>query len=174
MKELLRKVALIAPLVAATMSPAFAQSADEMPMMGMMGGGCPMMGMMGHEMADQSMMAQGMMERGMGNMAAMAEGRLAYLRSALGITPQQEQAWTSYADAVKARISAMQDMRQSMMDTMQKGNAMARMDARIAGMEAMLEAMKAVKPATEKLYGLLSDKQKEVADQLIGMHCGAM
>lgn len=172
MKELLRTLTLIAPLVAATMSSAVAQSDGEMPMKGMMGGGCPMMGMMSHEMADQSMMSQGMM--GMGNMAAMAEGRLAYLRSALGITPEQEQAWTGYADAVKVRISAMQDMRQGMMDAMQNGNAMARMDARIAGMEVMLEAMKAVRPATGKLYGLLSDKQKEVADQLIGMHCGAM
>jgi len=34
--------------------------------------------------------------------------------------------------------------------------------------------MKAVKPATDRLYTALTDAQKKVADQLIGMDCGAM
>jgi hypothetical protein len=41
-------------------------------------------------------------------------------------------------------------------------------------MEAMVETMKAVKPATEKLYAVLSDEQKKIADELIGTDCGAM
>jgi hypothetical protein len=41
-------------------------------------------------------------------------------------------------------------------------------------MESMLEAMKAVKPATEELYKVLSDDQKKVADELLGLGCGAM
>ena len=40
-------------------------------------------------------------------------------------------------------------MRTGMMDAMQKGGAIERMEIRIKGMEAMVEAMKAVKPATE-------------------------
>jgi DNA-binding transcriptional LysR family regulator len=43
-----------------------------------------------------------------------------------------------------------------------------RMDARIKSMETMVDSMKAVKPATEKLYAVLTDEQKKVADQLIG------
>jgi hypothetical protein len=61
-----------------------------------------------------------------------------------------------------------------MMDAMQKGSATERMDARITGMEAMVDAMKAAKPATEQLYAVLNDEQKKTADQLIGMDCGAM
>jgi hypothetical protein len=38
----------------------------------------------------------------------------------------------------------------------------------------MVESMSAVKPATEKLYGVLTDEQKKIADQLIGNDCGAM
>lgn len=41
-------------------------------------------------------------------------------------------------------------------------------------MEVMLDAMKAMEPATEKLYAGLKGEQKKIADQLIGAHCGAM
>jgi hypothetical protein len=68
----------------------------------------------------------------------------------------------------------MQSRRQSMMDAMQKGSAIERMNARIAGMEVMLDSMKAVNPAIEKLYAVLTDEQKKKADELIGMDCGAM
>jgi hypothetical protein len=172
-------------LVAAACSPSFAQSAGEMPMMGMMGGGCLMMQdmadqgmmgqtMMGQTMMGQTMMGQNMMAKGMGNMAAMVEGRLAYLKSALGITQEQEPVWISYVDTVKSQVAAMQGMHQNMIEVMQKGSAVDRMDARIGAMEAMLDAMKAMKPATEKLYAGLKDEQKKIADQLIGTHCGAM
>jgi ASC-1-like (ASCH) protein len=60
------------------------------------------------------------------------------------------------------------------MEAMQKGSAIERIDARIKSMEAMVETMKAVKPATEKLYAVLSDEQKKIADELIGTDCGAM
>jgi len=179
MIKLLTTAALTLALSMPTLSPSVAQTnTQSMPMMGMMGGGCTMMGMMGRGMMGQGMMGQGMMGQGMMgdavNMAAMVEGRLAYLRSALSIADAQNAAWTEYAEALKARVSAMQGMHQSMIEAMQKGGAIERMDARIAGMAAMLEAMKAVKPATEKLYAALNDEQKKLADQLIGMDCGAM
>lgn len=156
--------ALAFTLSAAALSPSVAQTADQTsPMMGMMGGGCPMIGMMG----------QGMMG-GQARMGAMVEGRLAYLKSEINITDAQIDAWNGYADAVKGRVDVMQGRRQAMMDAMQKGSAIERMDARIKSIEAMVEAMKAVKPATEKLYAVLTDEQKKVADQLIGMDCGAM
>lgn len=64
--------------------------------------------------------------------------------------------------------------REDLMETMQKGSATERMDARIKGMEAVVEALTAVKPATEKLYAAQSDEQKRAADELIGIDCGAM
>jgi hypothetical protein len=189
MTKLLVTAALTLALSMAPLSPIIAQTTPQtMPMMSMMGGGCAMMGMMdrgmmGQRMTGQGMMGQGMMGQGMmaggmmggaANMAAMIEGRLAYLRSALNIADAQNVAWTGYAEAVKARVSAVQKMHQGMIEAMQKGSAIERMNARIAGMEAMLEAMKAVRPASEKLYAALNDEQKKLADQLIGMDCGAM
>ena len=38
----------------------------------------------------------------------------------------------------------------------------------------MIEAMKVLKPATEKLYAVLTDEQEKVANQLIRPDRGAM
>ena len=104
----------------------------------------------------------------------MVDGRLAYLKGELGITDAQTKAWDAYAAAVKARVEHMQGMHEMMAGTMQKGTATERMDARIAGMEATLDSLKALKPTTEGLYAVLTDEQKKVADELIGVDCGAM
>jgi hypothetical protein len=150
-------------------------------MMGMMGGGCPMigmMGMMGPGMAGPGMWGQGEWGPGMmgpgSRMGTVVDARLAYLKGELAITEAQTEAWNAYAEAATTRVDVMQGMRESMFSVMQEGSATERMDARIGGMEAMLEAMKALKPATENLYAALTDEQKKVADQLIGADCGAM
>jgi uncharacterized small protein (DUF1192 family) len=137
--------------------------------MGMMGGGCSMMGMMG-----QNKMGHGMMQGHHAGMSSVVEGRLAYLKSELGITEAQAAAWSAYADAARARVGGMQSMHTDMMASMEKGGAIERMDTRIKGMEAMLEAMRAIKPATEALYATLTPEQKAIADDLIGNDCGAM
>lgn len=156
--------------------PAFSQNRSGP--MGMMGGDCPMMGMMGRGMmgrgaSDDDEGGYGMM-RHRPRMGALADGRLAYLKSELEITDAQAAAWDAYAGAVEARVETMQGMHEGMMQTMQSGTAVERMDARIAGMEAMLASLKAMKPATEGLYAALSDEQKKLADELIGIGCGAM
>ena len=141
---------------------------------GMMGGGmggmmssCPMMGgMMGSGM-------QGMMGMMMSS-GPMMEGGLAYQKAELGITEDQTAAWDGYAAAVKARGTAMQGMHADMMKAMQEGSAPERMDAHIKAMESMVESLKALKPATEALYAVLTDEQKKKADQLLGGGCGMM
>ena len=147
---------------------------------GMMG--CPMMGMMdqnrmdgmpGHGgqgmpgMTGQGMMGHGMM--GSGSMAAMLEGRIAYLRTELGITEAQGAAWKEYVDALKSRMSDMQSMRQEMKGAMHSGTALDRVKARAKMMEGMATSMKALTPALEGLYKVLTDEQKKQADQLLGM-----
>ena len=169
MLKLLATTALSIVLGTVVLAPALAQTAYPAgSMMGMLGGGCPTMAMMGPERLGQGMMARE------ARMRAMVAGRLAYLKDELDITEAQSQAWKAYADAVNSRVEAMQGMRQNMMRAIQKGSAVERMDARIKSMEVMLEAMKTVKPATEKLYAALTDEQKNNADELIGMDCGAM
>lgn len=175
MNQIFASAALALAVSSTAIAPSYAQT--NVPaghMMGMAGGGCPMMGMMGQGLMGQGMMRQGMMPGNQEKMGAMAENRLAYLKTELQITDAQADVWTAYADAIKARVDAMQSMRTGMMDAMQKGGAIERMEIRIKGMEAMVEAMKAVKPATEKLYAALTPEQKKVADRLIGADCGAM
>lgn len=148
-----------------------------MGMMGMVGPGMmnpDMMGMMGPGMMGPGMTNRDAMSGYNARMASMVEGRLAYLKSALGITEAQSEPWSGYAAAVTGQAQAMQSMHQGMMDNMLKGGAIERMDARITGMAAMVEAMRSVKPPMETLYGVLNEEQKKIADQLIGMDCGAM
>ena len=136
--------------------------------MGMMGGGRGMMG------GGMGMMGQGMGPGMMMGRGPMMEGRLAYLKAELAITDAQTAAWDGYVSAVKVRGDSMQNMHATMMQAMQSGTAMARMDAHTKHMEGMLEAMKALKPATEALYKVLSDDQKKKADLLLGMGCCMM
>jgi hypothetical protein len=175
MNQMFATAALALAVSSTAIAPSHAQT--NVPaghMMGMAGGGCPMMDMMGQGLMGQGMMRQGMMPGNQGKMGAIAESRLANLKTKLQITDAQADVWKAYADAIKARVDTMQGMRTGMMDAMQKGGAIERMEIRIKGMEAMVEAMKAVRPATEKLYAALSPEQKKVADRLIGTDCGAM
>jgi hypothetical protein len=171
MNSFLKATALALLLSGGALSPALAADSDApASSMGMMGGGCTMMGMMGHDKMGRGMMMPGHHA----GVSSVVEGRLAYLKSELGITDAQAAAWSSYADAVRARVEGMQGMHMEMMNAMQKGGAIDRMDARIKGMEAMLETMRAIKPATEGLYAVLTAEQKVIADDLIGSDCGAM
>ena len=191
------KAAMAAALLAMTATLSLAQGqqpGQQMPMMGpgmgmggqnMMGmgmmGGCPTMGgnmgMMGPGM--QGMMGPGMMGQGMGpgimmGRGPMVEGRLAYLKAELGISDSQAAAWDGYVSAVKARGEAMQSMHATMMQAMQVGTAVDRMNAHITAMQSMMDSMNALKPATEALYKVLNDDQKKKADVLLGMGCCMM
>ena len=147
---------------------------SQSPAMGMMGGqgmmGGGMMGMMGPGMMGQGMMGPGMM-MGFG---PMMEGQLAYLKAELAITDAQKEAWDAYVNSVKARATTMQGMRAAMMQSMQSGSAVDRMEAHTQAMQSMVESMKATKPATEALYKVLTDEQKKKADLLLGNGCCMM
>ncbi len=134
---------------------------------GMMGpammGGCGMIGGMGHGGM------RGMMMTSM----PMTEAKLAYMKADLGITDAQASAWEDYARAVRTQYSAMDAMRGDMMKAM-GGSALDRMDARIKALETVVDNLKALKPATTALYAVLTDAQKEKANQLLGGACGMM
>ena len=132
-----------------------------------MDGGC---GMMEHDMMGFGHMMGG---HGWGRRGGM-EGRLAYLKDELEITAAQADAWKDYAEAVTARADAMRAARHAIWDAMEKGGVLERIDARISGMETMLQSLKSVRPAVEKLYDALDDDQKTRADDLLGVGCGAM
>lgn len=166
--------ALLASAVTASVAMAQGQGqgqGQQMPMMGpgMMGQN----GMMGRGM--HGMMGQGMMGPGMMmGFGPMMQGQLAYLKAELGITDAQTKAWDNYVSAVEARSTTMQGMHAAMMQSMQTGTALERMEAHIQAMQNIVESMKAIKPATEALYKVLTDEQKKKADLLLGNGCCMM
>ena len=149
--------AIILPITAGAIAQDQRQG---MPMKGQGSGmtGCPMMG------GDMQMDPQ--------KMAAKFEGRIASLKTALGIKEDQMDAWNKYVEALKARQASMQG--KGMMGAMQKGTAVEKMDAHIKHMEAMVQGLKAMKPATEALYQVLSDEQKKMADAQLSKGCRMM
>jgi hypothetical protein len=128
--------------------------------------------MMGHMMCGKRGMRKG--HGKMPPSVPMMEGRLAYVKADLEITDAQLPAWNAYADAVRARRAKMEEMHAEMMKAKESGDALQRMDARIKGLETMLDSLKASKPAMEALYAALTDEQKKKADQLLARRGGMM
>jgi hypothetical protein len=152
----LRKLALAAGLLLLA-APVLAESNEPAADTGTNGG-------MGHHMTGRPM-GHGMW--GLWDPKAMVEGRLAYIKTALGITDEQAAAWNSYADASRANSQSMQETRKGMHEKMQNGSALDRMQSRIAMMEARLDALKKIQPATEALYKTLTPEQQKKADHLL-------
>lgn len=180
--KILRKAVLgaaVAALISCGGSAAWAQTsqpgapAGQAPPQGMMGYGMPMMG--------PGMMGYGtpMMPGGVGPMMGMmpgqhVEGRIAFLRTELGITQAQAPVWDTFAEALRASARAMADMHGQMMPMMQQGPQAMPLAQRLELQERMmtlhLEALRRVRSAAGPLYAALDERQKRVADQLmVGM-----
>lgn len=129
------------------------------PGMGGMGG---MRGGMGY-----GPMGRGMGPQGFGDPSAMAEGRLAYLKSELKITPAQENAWQAYTSKAKQQAEAMQALRTTMQGSTQ-ATAPERLALRTEMMKKRGEHMEGMTSALKDLYAALTPEQKAIADQRIG------
>ncbi len=108
-------------------------------------------GMMGGDMSRMMAMMHGSMMGGsmMGDMPLKhVEGRLAFLKTELKITPAQEPQWTKFADGVRSTARNAQATR--------------------------LETVRALKAAVEPLYASFSDEQKKLADELLMGPMGIM
>jgi hypothetical protein len=151
----------------------------------MMGQGGAMMngqsqggGMMGH--SGMGMMPGMGGTRGHGSMCtAMTshiEGRLAFLKAEIKITPEQESLWNDYATAVRANAQTMTTRCASMMSQAgaKEASLPDRLDVREQFLSAQLDALRATSKALKPLYAALSDAQKQVADQLIRGMTGMM
>jgi hypothetical protein len=138
-------------------------------MMNMMGGNMPMMNMMGMMTA-----AAG---PGIGGMATIdrVEGRIAFLRTELKITDAQAGAWNAFADAIRANAKRLGDLRASMMTGQPRPATLVdRLDLQERWFSARLEGTRAFKSAFVNLSSVLSDEQKQTANELVGPHMGMM
>jgi hypothetical protein len=98
---------------------------------------------------------------------AKVEGRLAYAKTLLGITDSQAAAWKAYADVSRANAQRLQAAQEVVLNAERTGSAIDRMHAQTGMMQAQLDAMKALQPATEALYGVLTPEQRERTDVVL-------
>lgn len=163
-----------APAVGAAPKPS---APDTMPGPGggMMGGGmmgADMMAMMREMMQGQSAMMRGMMSGeamvGGGRLGQMMspeyiEGRIAFLRTELKVTPAQEPLWAAVAEALRANAGASEPMMQPA-----AGQTLpAVLEGRERMISARLEAVRRLRAAFEPFYAALDETQKATADQLM-------
>jgi hypothetical protein len=97
------------------------------------------------------------------------EGRIAFLKAELKITPPQEAQWTKVADAIRQNATERRQVFSQMRaDPNQQQNALQRLEgqARFAALRAQQQDrfLAAFRP----LYDSLSDAQKKDADGLLG------
>jgi gamma-glutamyl phosphate reductase len=126
---------------------------------------------------------RGMMGYGADEVLDRIDGRLAFMKAEMKITDAQKQAWDDFAEAVKSTAETHNDMMRSMMEEIQDGTYYDkplpdRLTIQETHVEARLEEIKTVKEAADKLYAVLSDDQKKVADEIVlptmGMGMGRM
>jgi hypothetical protein len=130
-------------------------------------------GMMGGDMARMmAMMHGGMMD---GAMMGHVEGRLAFLKTELKITPAQEPQWTKFADVIRANAKGAQAGMKVMMQAGAKAPTAPEAFAHHEKMlTAKLESVRALKAAFDPLYASLGDEQKKSADELVTGPMGMM
>lgn len=130
------------------------------------------MGMGGNMGGMMSMMHGGSMMGGAPG--RFVEGRLAFLKTELKVTPAQEPQWSKFADAYRSVVQSSKGQ-DSHMQTMTGGQASA--PERLARYEKHLtarrDAVRTIKAAVDPLYAVLSADQKKLADELLG-HVGMM
>jgi hypothetical protein len=102
------------------------------------------------------------------------EGRLAFLKTELKITPAQEPQWNKFADAFRSVAKSAQGMHHQMMGGGQAATAPQRLDAYEKMLTVRLDAVRTVRAAFDPLYASLSDEQKKTADELMSGPMGIM
>ena len=107
-----------------------------------------------------------------GEVGTFVGNRLAALKSELKITPEQEKAWSAFADQAKQQAEAVQSLRQQMHQQMASGRAGPGSQEFFALRKSMLELQQSGAEAREAkvkdLYAVLTPDQKAVADQSLG------
>ena len=169
-----RSATFAAALILAAV-PAFAQDSQDHAAHHPGGAAAPQAGMTGCDMAEQDAGKSAGMMAGRGMMSMMnmmgaghIEGRLAFVKTELKIGDGQTAEWTAFADAVRANFKSMTDMRQSMMSGQSTATTLPqRLSLEDKAVTAHLAGMKKVEESLGKLYTVLSEDQKKIADGIV-------
>lgn len=93
-------------------------------------------------------------------------------KTQIGITHAQDQAWSTYADAVQADRASMLQMHAQMPTMMSPGaNAPDRLQAHLALMAARQSSLQQVQTASQALYQVLTPEQRQRANQTLWSGC---
>lgn len=126
---------------------------------GMMGGAGGMMGGPGGMRGGPGMMMGG-------DPVAYTDQRLTQLKTTLGITPEQQSTWNTYAEALTAKAGLMASHRQTMF-----GSGGVTPEQRLEFHQQGLAQMQKVTDAGSGLYAALTPEQQAKAGNLVGPNC---
>jgi len=170
LKTLIKAIPVLA-ILAASGSVALAQSNDDG-----RGGWWQQWGM-GHMMNGNfgpgQMMGWGpMMGYGPDGMLDRIDGRLAFIKTELGIRDDQATQWDKFANTVRANAENQNVLMRSMMDEIADDDYLAKpLPERLAEhedfMQARLKQLKEVRAAVDAMYGVLDDTQKKAANDIM-------
>lgn len=140
-------------------------------MMGGRGSGPKSGGMMGGR--DGNWMGGPMMGGGRSFDTQQATAWLDAARTQIGITAAQEQAWSTYADAVQVDRASMYDMHADTPTMMSASGVSApdRLQAHISLMNARLAPLQQVQTTSQALFAVLTAEQRQLADQTLWSGC---
>ena len=96
------------------------------------------------------------------------------MKTELGITDAQLPQWNAFADAMRARMTAMQGMRAQMMQQDKTASWPERLAQHEQRLSAHLDAMKAMEGPVKALWDSLSDEQRRKAEELMPGPMGMM
>lgn len=100
------------------------------------------------------------------------DGRLAFIRTELALRDDQTDEWEKFAVVVRSNAENHNGLMRSMMEEMADGDYFAkplpdRLAEQESHMAARLEQIREMRMAVEELYGVLDDKQKKTADEIM-------
>ena len=99
-----------------------------------------------------------------------AEGRLAFLKAELKITPSQESLWNAYANSVRESAKAMYERHKALFEGAQANEPLPqRLDRHEQIMALGLDALRKTDAVLTPLYAALDDHQKQLADRFLGI-----
>jgi hypothetical protein len=97
------------------------------------------------------------------------EGHIAFMKAELHITPDQEALWSKVAEVMRADVAGFDQFRQQHpTETPTKPTALQHLEERAAHTALRAKGEQRFLDAFRPLYELLSDAQKQAADELLG------
>jgi Spy/CpxP family protein refolding chaperone len=105
-------------------------------------------------------------QRGMGMQPEAVNQRLAQVKDAMKLSPDQQNAWSTYEQAVKRAVDGRAKLHESMQAS--RGQADAMGDAHVAMMKFNAQSAEEINNARKALVAALSPEQKAKFEQLRG------